>query len=198
MTIKYRPGIKNDCLKIAEFIYMASDGIVDYMLHGLTYGWTPVQIIAHNQADEKNHPHTYESAIVATHGDDVVGMAFSFPSSFHRITDKMMEFFPAERLDYVKEFYEARIENSLFISTISVDESHRDNGIGAKLIALTKKKAVDIGYNIVSLLVFADNLPAISVYEHAGFKIVKKIDLKENEYINHENGCLLMECKINT
>ena len=197
MGIKYRPGEKQDCAKLAELINIASDGVVEYLFHDLVPGMTPVQVIAHNHKND-NYPHSYKSVIVATDGDNVAGMALSYPSSYHKITDEMRNFFPLERIEHFSSFYSSRVENTWFLDALCVVENHRRSGIGEKLISLTKKKAVENGYNTLSLIAFADNVLAIPVYMHTGFKIVQKVELRGNEFIKHEDGCLLMKCKINT
>jgi hypothetical protein len=37
---------------------------------------------------------------------------------------------------------------------------------------------------------------ALVACERFGFKVVQKVDLRSTEYIIHEDGCLLMRCKI--
>jgi ribosomal protein S18 acetylase RimI-like enzyme len=193
--INYRPAQKDDSPKLAALINMASDGVVDYLFHGLVPGMTPVQVVAFNLEND-NYPHSYKSAIVACDGNDLVGMALSYPSSFHKITDEMRRFFPEERLAHFAHFYSSRVESSWFLDALCVYESHRRCGIGQKLITLTMEKAVKNGFTNLSLIVFADNTLAIPVYERFGFKVVQKIDLRSNNYIQHADGCLLMTCKI--
>ncbi len=108
----------------------------------------------------------------------------------------MRGFFPAERLEHFSAFYSSSVENSWFLDTLCVIESHRRIGIGEKLISLTKEKAVENGYNTLSLIVFVDNALAIPVYQRTGFEIVKEVELRGNEFIKHENGCWLMKCEI--
>jgi len=197
MSIKYRPGQKQDCTKLAEFINIASDGVVEYLFHDLVPGMTAVQVIAHNHESD-NYPHSFKSAIFATDGNDIVGMALSYPSSYHKITDEMKSFFPADRLEHLRHFYLSRIENSLYLSALCVAENNRRRGIGERLISITKAKALEKGYNALSLIVFADNTFAIPVYERTGFKAVQKVELQGNDFIKHKNGCLLMKCEIST
>ncbi|MCP4105719.1 MAG: GNAT family N-acetyltransferase [Desulfobacteraceae bacterium] len=197
MTFKYRPAEKKDCVKLAEMTDTASGGVVEYLFHDLVPGMSPVQVIAYNLEND-SYPHTYKSAFVACDGDDLVGMALSFPSSYHRITDEMRNFFPADRLEHLSHFYSSHIENTWFLDALCVIESHRRRGIGEKLISLTKKKAVENGYNALSLIVFADNELAMPVYQHAGFKVLQKVELQGNRFIKHKDGCLLMKCEIIT
>ena len=195
MTFKYRPAEKEDCAKLAKLINIASDGVVAYLFHDLVPGMTPVQVVAHNLKND-NYPHSYRSAVVAAEETDVIGMALSYPSSYHKITDEMRSFFPADRLEHFSHFYSSRIENSWFLDALCVVESHRGRGIGEKLISLSKEMALANGYHALSLIVFADNSLAIPVYERTGFKVVQKVELRGNEFIKHEDGCLLMKCKI--
>jgi ribosomal protein S18 acetylase RimI-like enzyme len=197
MTIKYRPAEKEDSMKLAEFINIASDGVVEYLYHDLVSGKTPVQVVAHNLEND-NYPHSYRSAVVATEETDVIGMALSYPSSYHKITDEMQSFFPADRLEHLSHLFSSRIENSWYLDTLCVSDNYRRSGIGEKLISLTKERAVENGYNTLSLITFADNTLAIPLYKRTGFEIVQKVELRGNEFIMHNNDGLLMKSEIAT
>ena len=195
--IKYRSGEKRDCAKLAELINIASGGIVEYLFHDLVPGTTPVQVVAHNLESE-NSPYSYRSAVVAEEENDVIGIALSFPSSYHKITNTMRNYFPADRLEHLRQFYASRIENSWLLDALCVIESHRRQGIGERLISLTKEKAIENRCRTLSLITFADNALAIPFYKRTGFEIVEKVELRGNEFIKHEGGCLLMNCQITT
>lgn len=195
MEIAYRQAEKEDCLGLAEMIDIASSGVVDFLFHDLVPGMTPVQIVAHSLKRD-NYPHTFSSAVVAVDGSDVVGMALSYPSSHHEITNSMRDFFPEDRLTHLKHFYAARVENSWYLDALCVAETHRRQGIAEKLITLTKEKALGNGYAAMSLIAFADNSLAIPLYQRTGFEIVQNIELQRNEFIDHEGGCYLMRWDI--
>ena len=197
MTIKYRQGKKEDSNKIAAMIDIASDGIVEYLFHDLVPRMSPIEVLA-DGIENDNYPHTYKSALVACDGDDLVGMALSYPSLHHKITDEIRSFIPTDRLEHLSHFYASRLENSWFLDALCVIESHRRRGIGEKLISLTKQKAIANGYNALSLIVFADNVLARSLYQHTGFEVVQKVELRGNKFIKHQDGCLLMKCEIKT
>ena len=195
MDITCRTARKADCLRMAEMINIASGGVVEFLFHDLTPELTPVQIVAHNL---ENSPgaHTYKNAIVAETEDRVVGMALSFPSHFHEITAEMRQYFPPDRLEHLDDFYAARVEDSFFLDALCVDQRQRGNGIGGKLISLTKKKAKQSDFDTLSLVVFADNTAALSVYYHHGFEIVAPVELDSHERIPHKGGCFLMKSRI--
>ena len=48
MNITYRTGRKEDCSKLAEFVYIASDGVVEFLFRDLIAGVSPVQMVARN------------------------------------------------------------------------------------------------------------------------------------------------------
>ena len=195
MNITYRTGRKSDCLQMAAMINIASGGVVEFLFHDLMPELTPEHIVAHSLENSQGS-HTYKNAIVAVSDDRVIGLALSFPSHFHKITTEMRQYFPPDRLEHLRDFYTARVEDSLFLDALCVDQQMRGNGIGSKLISLTKKKAVQEGFDTLSLVVFADNKAAIRVYQRNGFKIVAQVELKSHQRIPHEGGCVLMKSGI--
>ncbi|MDJ0781334.1 MAG: GNAT family N-acetyltransferase [Desulfosarcinaceae bacterium] len=193
--IHYRKGRRSDCGILAELIGMAAGGTVDYLFHDLIEGMTPVQVVAHNLA--RNHdPHGYENAIVAVKGDSVVGMALAFPAHRHGITEEMEAFFPAQRLDHMRAFFSARVEGSWFLDALGVAPAHQRQGIGRHLIERVRQQALERGYRALSLIVFADNEPALALYRTIGFRTVREVPLEGNDWIPHRGGCLLMVCDL--
>ena len=146
--------------------------------------------------EKDNYPHSYKSTVFAADKKNVVGMALSYPSSYHKITDEMRGFFPNERLEHLSDFYSSKIRDSWFLDALGVDETYRRNGIGTRLIESTMEKAKENGYRVISLISFADNSTALALYKDLGFRVVKEIDLKGNEFIPHQDGCLLLKCDI--
>ena len=193
--VEYRQGRKEDCVFIAELIRAASGGVVEFLFHDLIPGMTPVQMVARNL--ERDHPpHTFGNAIVAEGDGVVMGMALSFPSHFHGITEGMKKFFPPDRLEHVQPYYTAPVGRSLFLDAIAVKDKYRRKGIGRELISLTQEKARKSGYDALTLIVFAENRNARTLYERIGFEAVEKIEIKPHELISYQGGCLLMRCPL--
>jgi len=195
MDITYRTARKADCLRMAELINIASGGVVEFLFHDLMPELTPQQIVAHNLENDHGS-HAYKNAIVAEAENRVVGMALSFPALFHKITAEMRQYFSKDRLNHLSDFYAARVDDSLFLDALCVDQRLRRKGIGGRLISLTKKKAKHIGFEILSLIVFSDNTKALSVYRHHGFEVHAPVKLDSHERIPHEGGCFLMKSSI--
>ena len=195
MATEYRAAEKADCARIAELIHMASDGVVEFLFHDVVPDKTAAQMVAYN-LETSAGPHSYKSAVVAVDGGNVSGMALSYPSSYHKITDEMRGFFPAERLDHLNDFYSVEVPDSWFLDALGVDTGYRRKGVATRLVELTRKKAIKNNYDMLSLITFADNTPALALYERLGFKAAAKIQLDGNAYIPRSNGCLLLTSQI--
>ena len=191
MDISYRSGQADDCFKIAEGIDLASGGIVNFLFHGLLGDNTAVDIMAEFLRDETGYD-SYKNAIIAEYQGEIVGIVYSYPAKFHGITKETKEFIPSDRLLLLGEFFNSRVEKSLFLDSIYVDEKFRGHGIGSALIELTKKKAEAAGYQQLSLMVMNENLSARRTYERNEFRIVKHIDVQEHELIPNKGGIYLL------
>lgn len=196
MEITYRNGKKEDCRVLVKFVNIASEGVLEFLFHDLIPDMSPIQMVAHNLGAENSY-YSYKNAIVAEYKQNLTGISLSYPSSFHQITEEMKNFLPEDRLEHFKSFYSSRVEDSLFLNALCVDERFRGQGIGTELIFLTKKKAKEIGYKALSLMVLADNTEAQRLYSRCGFIIAEAVELKSHELIPHEGGCFLMKCEIN-
>jgi ribosomal protein S18 acetylase RimI-like enzyme len=191
MEILYRRGKREDSLKIAEGIERASGGIVEFLFHGLLGQSTITQVMA-KSIQEKQGSDSYENAIVAENQGNIIGVVYSYSAQFHGITDSTRSFFPSDRLSFLKDFYNSRVEHSWFLDSIYVDEKFRGAGIGSKLIELTKQRAKHNGCRQLSLMVMADNAVARRTYERNGFQIVKHINVQEHPLIPHKGGIYLL------
>lgn len=197
MDITYRDGRKEDCAALAEFVSIAAGGVIEFLYHDLIPGMTPLEI-ERKLLEKVESPRSYNNSIVAEKDGKLVAAALSIPSSHHRITEEMRAFFPEDRLAHLEHLLSSRVENSLLLDALCVAEDTRTQGVGSQLIALTKKKAVNAGFKLLSLIVFADNTNARRLYEQCGFEVVEKIELKPHALIPHEGGCFLMRCEIET
>ena len=195
MNIAYRIGKPEDCLRLAEFIYIASDGVVEFLFRDLIPGWRPVDLIARNMKKDEGY-YTYKNTVVAQDEAHVIGASFFYHSRFHVISDEMRKFFPEDRLEHLKHILTGRVENSLYLDTLCVDENFRGKGVGGELISLTKKKAREVGLNALSLIALADNTDAHRLYKRCGFEIVSPIKMAAHELIPHEGGAFLMSCRL--
>jgi len=191
MDIIYREGNIEDCDKIAQGIDLASGGIIEFLFHGLLKDYTADQVMSNVLRDEKGYE-TYKNAIVAEYENKVIGIVYSYPAKYHGISEETRTFFPQERLEFLADFFNSRVENSLFLDSIYVDEKFRGLGVGSKLIQLTKEKAKKQGFSQLSLMVMNSNSVARRSYERNAFTIVKHVDVKEHPLIPNKGGIYLL------
>ena len=149
MNISYRTGRKEDCPKLAELVYIASDGVVEFLFHDLINGVSSIRMVAHNLEKDSGY-YTYKNTIVAEEKSGVIGVSFYYPARYHVISDEMRSFFPADRIEHLKHILSGRVENSLYIDTLCVDENFRGSGIGGELVFLIRRWGVTRSYTSIS------------------------------------------------
>lgn len=195
MDFTYRNAHKKDCPILAEYIYYASDGVLDYLFKDTIPDITVTQLLTFGLEDEQRY-NSYKSVIVTEHHQKIIGAIQAYSNIYHKIDDEMRSFIPGERLQKFEEFYDSRVENSLLINAMYVDKEFRRKGIANKLLAMVREEAGNMGFDKLSLFVLADNIPAQKLYHSNGFKTVKEIAFQNSEKLNLEGGFLLMACNI--
>lgn len=195
MDIVYRNAHINDCPMLAEYIYYASDGVLDYLFKDTIPDLTVTQLLTFGLEDEQRY-NSYKGVIVAEYNQKIIGMIQAYSNIHHEIDDEMRSFIPGERLEQFKEFYDSRVDNSLLINAMYVDEKFRRKGIANQLISMVKEEARSLGFDKLSLLVLSDNISAQKLYDSNGFKTVKEIVFNDSVKINHEARVYLMACDI--
>ena len=184
-----------DCRRLAELMEIAAGGMLDFLFHDLVPGLTPVDIEARALENPDSH-YSFRNAIVAEHAGRIVGMALSFPADEFRITEEMRQFIPEERLNHLNDFFSARVDGSFFLDALAVDVKLQGQGIGSRLIELVKQKAIENGYESISLMVFRDNIEARRLYARHDFEVVREVDVAPHPRIPHDSGCLLLDCPL--
>ncbi|MEN6390791.1 MAG: GNAT family N-acetyltransferase [Syntrophomonas sp.] len=179
MDITYRSAQNNDCPILAEYIYFAAEGVLDYLFKDTIPGITVTQLLTFGLEDEQRY-NSYKGIVVAEYSRQIIGMIQAYSNIHHRI----------------KEFYDSRIDNSLLINAIYVDEKFRRQGIANQLISMVREEARSLGFDKLSLFVFADNIPAQKLYYSNGFKTLKEIAFNDSAKIDHEGNIHVMACDI--
>jgi len=195
MEIIYRQARKEDCEKLGLLTSIAGGGLLEFLLDGLVPGMTAAEVTAHDLAENKG-VRSYRNVMVAEVNKQVKGMAFSYHSRHHGIDQELREFVPEERLQPLEPLFSARVENSLYLDTLAVDQDLRGRGVGKKLVELTKRKALDMGLDSLSLIVNVNNQDALGLYRNLGFQAVREIPLQILELEPNGGDSMLMECKL--
>lgn len=193
--IIFRPARGQDSLKIAQLTIVASGGMMEFLFDELFDEVSTEQILASVIEKEQDNL-SYRNTIVVELKERVIAIANSYSATNHRITTEMRSFIPKERLELLEDFFDSRIDNSLFLNALSVEAEYRGQGIGKRLIQKVKRKAKSEGFSSVSLIVWTDNKRAISLYTSLGFQEVKQIEIGFHPLISHPGGATLMNCLV--
>lgn len=191
MKLDFRNAVRSECGQIAVLDSIASDGVVDYLFHGLVPGKTPVEVVAYCLEEEKS-PFSYRNCVVAVDGDKVVGMAISYPSEYFTVSQDMVDFFPAERLEHFSDFFAARVDDSLYLDALCVLPEYQRKGIASEFMDMLIAKADKLGFTSISVIAFVENRPAMDFYAAHGFEEVRPVRLKPADHIKHTKGGSLM------
>lgn len=192
--IIYRPAQKSEASDIARYMTMASGGIYEFLLHDLLPGITPVQMLAREIEDEKA-VHSYRYTHVAISDGNIVGISQSYPTPQNHIPEELEKEIPKERLEVLREVFNLRVEDSLYLNVLGVAANCRGQGIGKQLISIEKQKAKQLGFPNLSLFVVADNNGAIRLYEKQNFQEVKRVNIAPQPLFPHDS-VILMNCQL--
>ena len=192
LEIIYRKAEVSDCYKIAELMNLASGGIIEFLYHDMDKDIGPVGIVERGIRNGQ-YPYNYNSCIIAELKGTFAGVSYSYPSSYHLLTERARKLIPSDRLYHLRDFFSTRIDNSWFIDSFGVEPLFQGLGIGTRLLELTMEKARKEGFSLLSLMVFQDNEDALRLYRSKGFKEIKKVPLNRHSLIPHDGGCFLME-----
>ncbi len=190
--ITYRKARYEDCGEIAKLMDLASGGIIDFLYQDLFEDLDPAEFVEKN-LQSADDPYNYNSAIVADQDGIVVGVSYSYPSSYHGLSESSRSTLPVDRLACLNDFFNARIENSWFIDSFAVNTSLQGMGLGKKLLDMTIEKARKENFSTLTLMVFADNEKALRFYLKNNFEVAQKVRLDRQELMPHDGGCLLMK-----
>lgn len=83
-------------------------------------------------------------------------------------------------------------EDFLVIHTLLADADFKGQGIGKRLLACAKEVALKKGCQAIRLDVFADNLPAKSLYEKCGYQCKERKELRSFDDVDTDT-CDLYE-----
>ncbi len=193
--MRIRPATPSDAPEIVTLTSLASGGLIDFLFQDLNIDATRDEVLKTGVLDEVGEL-SYRNTDVAVARDRVVGIATSYPAARHRMTADIQQLFTAERLRVLQDFYQSRVEGSWYLDTLAVKPEFQRQGIGTQLILATQEKAKLRGFKQLSLITFADNINAITLYQRLGFEPVKSIKLGAHPQLPHTQGCILMKCNL--
>jgi len=87
MDVTYRKAHNKECSILAEYIYSASNGVLDYLFKDTVPGMTVIQLLTFGLEDEQKY-NSYKGVIVAEYNNKVIGMLQAYSYIHHEIDDE--------------------------------------------------------------------------------------------------------------
>lgn len=196
MNIKYRTGQPEDASAIAQYVYAASGGIADFLLNDILPDGSILDFISTSVLDPYSLT-SYNNTIVAEMNNNIIGAVSYYPAEQHKITEEMLAFIPEDRLKHLEPLFTSRVEDSLYLYTLAVSENAKNHNVGYGFLMSLGKIAIAANFKKLSAHVWADNKAVLDILLGAGgFKINKKIVIKEHPLLPHQGGMFLLERKL--
>lgn len=184
-----RQATKADSHSIAELALMAGGGISGYFWKKQQRsGQTLIEVGAKRAEQEEGHS-SYKNVHVAEHDGEVAGMLLGYRMPTMSDEDAF-EGMP----DFVKPIIEVeqKAAGSYYICKLATYPQHRKKGVGTRLMGLVDELAKQADGTHLSLAVFEQNVNALRLYEHLGFREAARAALMPHPYMPYDGDVLLV------
>lgn len=178
--------------QIAPLMIEAGGGFDEFLFEGLGPGSALLQFL--NQAISADEgAYSWKNCLVANRGGHLSGFANAFPAWLLR--EQNFGSIPQERLAHFVPIIEVMDWESFFLSSIAVLPNDRGHGVGQALLEGTLTKAMQLGFQNVTLQVWEGNELARKLYERHGFAVVRTAILAPHPMLP-DTRSLLMRCEL--
>jgi ribosomal protein S18 acetylase RimI-like enzyme len=114
--------------------------------------------------------------------NQTVGLILAYSSNdVKKLDEPILEHLKSKNI-FLNSFDKECFENEFYIDTVSVNENFQGKGIAKELFAFIEKKAKDLGFEKVSLLVDLQNPKALALYEKIGFQKNTILEVSKHQY----------------
>jgi len=192
-----RPATSSDVSDAVILIHATASGFLD-SLFGFGKRERALKALTHFYLDPKSRFSFTRGRVCEINGH-VAGLLISFAGEDNLKLDLSLgrlilkEYGLRRSLVFLRNvFYMPYIQEAKrgewYIAHLATSASYRRKGVGRFLLEDAFHHAQENGKKRCSLVVDIDNIEAISLYQHAGFKIVKTIKTSQQESFMHSGG----------
>ncbi len=176
-----RQAKPEDAQAIARFICMAEGEMVEKFTGFADPEQGAAEIL---KLAESPIPSRYSLSnnLVAEIDSVPAGSIICFPADDQPELDKPMLAYLRNRGIELDRLFQEGAPGTYYASTMGVDPQFRGKGAGKALLAAAEEKAVQRGFDAISLLVSKDKDRARSLYERVGFTIQEEVTIATSEY----------------
>lgn len=183
--IDFRPARRADSPAIAELYQMAAGGVADYIWTSLAKPGESILDAGIRRFAREGEAFSYQNCMIAEDGGKVLGMVHAFPMLEVSEVDDNVD-------PVLRPYCELESAPSLYIAGITCYEDARGQGIGTRLLDLTRRRAMSEGLSELSLIAFEESPAAVRLYLREGFEIVDRRAIVAHELIQYGGDALLM------
>lgn len=114
--------------------------------------------------------------------NQTVGLILAYSSNeIKRLDEPILEHLKSKNI-FLKSFDKECFEDEFYIDTVSVNKNFQGKGIAKELFVFIEKKAKELGFEKISLLVDLENPKALALYEKIGFKKNTVLEVSNHQY----------------
>ena len=186
-----RPARRGEARIAARLLQIAADGMADYTWSTIAEPGDDLLDVGEARLARMGAPISFENATFAETDGLPAGMMLGFP-----IPDGEAPVAPADADPVLAPLIELEQPNSFYICALAVFEKRRGQGIGSILLRDAERKALAYGHDTISLIVFEQNVGALSLYERTGYVEVARRPLVPHPLLRFTGDALLVAKKL--
>ena len=125
---------------------------------------------------------SYKNIWIYEKENQTVGLILAYNSNdVEKLDTPILEHLKSKNI-FLDSFDKECFEDEFYIDTVSVNENFQGKGIAKELFAFIEKKAKELEFDKVSLLVDLENPKALALYEKIGFKKNRILEVSNHSY----------------
>ena len=189
----FHQATPDDAEQISRIVVTSNAGLAEQLLDGLIPGLGSVAILTAAFIKGEG-PYGTDNVICSRDGERLTSMLFAYPSSEHRVPALLESLIPAKRLAPVRAILERSVPDSLYISSLWLEESLRGKGHAPALLLEAESLCRAKGFDRISLFCWNDNDTGMGFWARHGFSIAEHLDRETIPVQGHDKGGSIL-CK---
>lgn len=189
-TLTLRAALPRDIPDLARIANAAFGGFGQVMYEEAVPGRSALDLLEH-RFSRAHTSGSLTNSHIAEMEKRVVGGLHAFPADWEA-QDPPDLLIPAEREPYFAPFVGLEASSSYYINAVTVFEPFQGRGIARQLMDFAEDLARGKGFNQTSLHVFAENGPAIRLYERRGYREAGRNPLVPHPALQFRGDLLLL------
>jgi ribosomal protein S18 acetylase RimI-like enzyme len=187
--INFRMGQEGDALSIAELYNMANNGLSEvWWAKQARKGESWKDAFVRDIKMQNSIAHFARSVIAEANGK-VIGLLIAFPQE-EIPPAELLAGLPSSELSIIE--LRRRVEGSLFIAVVAVDENYRNRGIARHFVNMSLHVAQASNLKEVSVIIHESNREWLESFLRRGFKERARENVGDHASYPHDSSWVLV------